>query len=563
MKNLTRLYFLLLITVTILTSVSTFYSVFLLKHSKGDYTIINTSGKQRMLCQKIILSFSRIEFSNDKLIIDKSLNEAKIAFNEFKHVNKMLIDNDLEQNIFSHNDHEKYDSIFSCHYKIIEKNFTNFSKIITLYSNKSEDNFEDTKSILLQIISDEEELIGSIDEVTSIFESTAEDHISHLIIWLLVLYGLTLITLFSQAIFIFKPSIQGLKAAFQTLNNTKFELQETNKVKDKFFSIIAHDLKNPFNAIMLASSSLMKKRGIYTEEKVFEYVNMINLSANTAHNLLENLLLWSKTQTNKISPVFENINLKLIVDENIDLMHNNSELKNINLKNHITDDIYCVADFNMIRTVVRNLINNAIKFTPSNGVINISHNTFDNKIEVIVSDNGIGIKSEDLNKIGDLKESFHTNGTNGEQGTGLGLVLCKDFIELNNGTFNINSTYGIGTSVSFILKASDKNNSSNTSVKISENIKNQADVDFSILNNLTPEISTLWKELTVKQSISKIDRFGNLLIETGTFNNLEIIKQYGDELLNAKKEFDIEKIIKLINKFPSVVESIQNLQSTK
>ena len=194
-------------------------------------------------------------------------------------------------------------------------------------------------------------------------------------------------------------------------------------------SIIAHDLKNPFNALMGFSDLLDKNYNFLSEEERKEYIGVVSDSTQNLYKLLDNLLQWTRTQTGAITYIPEDFKLYPLVKQEADILSPNADKKkiNINLKVDETQNVF--ADKNSIATVVRNLVSNAIKFTSNGGWIEIDAKQNNKYVEISVSDSGIGIKGDDIDKIFMLDSSFTTKGTANESGTGLGLLLCKEFVE--------------------------------------------------------------------------------------------------------------------------------------
>lgn len=242
-----------------------------------------------------------------------------------------------------------------------------------------------------------------------------------------------------------------LAESYKQIIATNKELEATNATKDKFFSIIAHDLKTPFNS-MLGFGQILKdnlKRENY--ENIKEFVNLMYDSAADGFKLLENLLEWARMQTGKIKFAPGNFSLPESIQDNITLLMQNARKKDIQLSSKIFDRIKVFADNNMINTVLRNLISNAIKFTEQGGSITVECRKDGDMAVVRVIDTGIGIKAEKIDKLFKLDESFTTLGTENEKGTGLGLTLCKEFIEKHNGTIWVESETGKGSSFCFTL----------------------------------------------------------------------------------------------------------------
>ena len=233
------------------------------------------------------------------------------------------------------------------------------------------------------------------------------------------------------------------------------ELKELNATKDKFFSIIAHDLKNPFNTLMGFSELLATNINSYKKTKIEEFINIIFQTSKNTYLLLENLLEWSRSQTGILELTPSVVDIYELVDENIDFVYNNATNKKLELINNIPRDAKVFADPNMIHTVIRNLLSNAIKYTKAGGKIEISSKIQNSYIEITVSDSGIGIKPENLKKLFRIDENFTTKGTANETGTGLGLILCKEFVQKNGGEIWVKSTYGHGSD--FTIKLRTKN----------------------------------------------------------------------------------------------------------
>jgi len=229
------------------------------------------------------------------------------------------------------------------------------------------------------------------------------------------------------------------------------ELQELNATKDKFFSIIAHDLKNPFNSIMGLSEILKHEAKHIDIETIEQYADLIYTTSNNTYRLLENLLSWALMQQGKIPFIRKSLIFKEMVNEVFELFEVNAQNKNISLFNMIDENLIIHADVNMIKTVIRNLVSNAIKYTSSEGIIEVSAILEGVYIQVTVKDNGTGIKEENINKLFWTGSNFTHRGTENESGTGLGLILCKEFIEKHQGTIWVESEIGKGSEFKFIL----------------------------------------------------------------------------------------------------------------
>lgn len=217
------------------------------------------------------------------------------------------------------------------------------------------------------------------------------------------------------------------------LKKSEMELRELNATKDKFFSIISHDLRNHLTALLGFSDMLYRSFQKFDDEKKHKYSRSIDRSAKDLYDLLENLLQWARTQTGVLQCKPRKFDLGVLIPEIISTYSINAKKKNINLSWETHKNTYAFADKNMVRTVMRNLISNAIKFTEKNGDIQVTANGKDGFVEVSVLDSGVGISSEKKNMLFKIGKTRSTRGTAKEKGTGLGLIICKEFVEKNNG----------------------------------------------------------------------------------------------------------------------------------
>ncbi len=235
------------------------------------------------------------------------------------------------------------------------------------------------------------------------------------------------------------------------LEAQKLELAELNASKDKFFSIISHDLRSPFNALLGFAQILSENLERYTLTEIQQKVTYIRTAAERLYALLENLLTWSRIQRGALEYIPEPIDLAEIAEDNVTLFAPNAEQKQIHLHNTIQTQTFVYADYSMINTVIRNLTSNALKFTSPGDQIRLSATVAGQLVEVAVSDTGVGIPADILPTLLRI-DTHHTQvGTAGEKGTGLGLVLCKELIEKNGGQLWVESEIGKGSTFKFTL----------------------------------------------------------------------------------------------------------------
>ncbi|MEI7499072.1 MAG: two-component regulator propeller domain-containing protein [Bacteroidota bacterium] len=237
----------------------------------------------------------------------------------------------------------------------------------------------------------------------------------------------------------------------EELNKLNNELSALNTTRDKFFSIIAHDLRNPFNTILGLSEMAIGNTGDAEPEKVRKIVFDIRDTAKHTFDLLQNLLIWARSQTGALDfePVSFDLSERIL--ENTDIVKSQAEKKNIVLSYIEAGPIMATGDTRMIDTVLRNLLTNAIKFTQPQGQITVSVKEKDNHYEVMVQDTGIGIAEENISRIFLLDNKYTRKGTEKERGSGLGLILCREFIEKHNGTIRVESKPGKGSAFIFTL----------------------------------------------------------------------------------------------------------------
>ncbi|MBU2492404.1 MAG: tetratricopeptide repeat protein [Bacteroidetes bacterium] len=229
------------------------------------------------------------------------------------------------------------------------------------------------------------------------------------------------------------------------------QLEELNATKDKLFSIIGHDLKNPFGTLINFSEMLIEDYLDLTDEEKITYLKMINEASQTGHEILDNLLQWSKTQSGKLEFAPQTIDLSDIVDANIALLVSGANNKGVEISSTVNGGTTVFADKLMLKTVIRNLLGNAIKFSNKDGSIKISSVVSGNFIEVCISDNGIGMNADTIKKLFNPSVFHSTAGTANEQGTGLGLLLCKEFVERNSGRIWVESEAGKGSDFKFTV----------------------------------------------------------------------------------------------------------------
>jgi signal transduction histidine kinase len=247
-----------------------------------------------------------------------------------------------------------------------------------------------------------------------------------------------------------------IKTQSEELKDKNDKLEELNATKNKLFSIIAHDLKSPFNSLLGISEQLAENHESFSDDELEKYLKIVKDGTVKTYNLLENLLTWAQSQTDRIKFEPKNTDIHELGNTIISLVAESAKNKNIRINSEIPKNTVVFADVNMLNTVIRNLINNAIKFTPEGGNIILKSQIIinnDNReyIQISIQDRGVGIKPEIITKIFSISESITTKGTNNETGTGLGLIVCKEFVERHGGKIWVESEINKGSEFLFTI----------------------------------------------------------------------------------------------------------------
>lgn len=235
------------------------------------------------------------------------------------------------------------------------------------------------------------------------------------------------------------------------LECTRKKLKESNLAKDKFLSIIGHDLKNPISVINGLADELVQNIDELDIVEIKDFSSRILRNSDKACQLFQDILEWARVQSDRIEYKPTMLNLREVVNKSVRLLSLNAKKKDIDIVVLIQDAVEVYADLNMLNTVMRNLISNAIKFTYESGGILITAHIEADYCKISIKDNGVGIEKENIKQLFTNDSSFTTRGTNNEEGTGLGLVLCKEFVERNGGNIFIDSEYGNGSCFSFTI----------------------------------------------------------------------------------------------------------------
>ncbi len=244
---------------------------------------------------------------------------------------------------------------------------------------------------------------------------------------------------------------KSLREKNREIEKKNHELSELNAMKDTLIRVIAHDLRNPISTMISMTELLKDNMEEMDQVSTSEIMHTLNKSSHEGFKLLENLLDWARSQSDAVSINPEEIDIHELVNENIQYLKNNAENKNISIETHVDNRLRPQADRNMTSTIIRNLLANAIKFTPAGGRIRILSEVKNNFYRIIIVDSGIGISNENLARLFTFDENKSTPGTEDEKGTGLGLIICKEFVEKQGGQISVQSEKGKGSRFSFTI----------------------------------------------------------------------------------------------------------------
>jgi signal transduction histidine kinase len=281
---------------------------------------------------------------------------------------------------------------------------------------------------------------------------------SRRVFYMVAIGALILIILLSFGlVYMYYQNLKRERKFTKKLEDQGKELQNSNQVKDKFFSIISHDLRSPISSLSAISLMINESLEHNNKDILVEASDYIDKTVYSLTALLENLLNWAMSEQGRFPYTFGNVDLKKLISEEVKTLATIAISKDIHLALHLEDDLVIYGDNNSLKTIVRNLLSNAYKFTPKGGEVKIITKIADNNqyAEITVSDNGVGIDKDKLSNLFVLKADKSTRGTNKEKGLGLGLTLIYEFVCKNNGSISVESKSGKGSTfvLNFPLKS--------------------------------------------------------------------------------------------------------------
>jgi signal transduction histidine kinase len=348
------------------------------------------------------------------------------------------------------------------------------------------------------------------------------------------------------------------------------ELEALNNLKDKFFSFVAHNLKNPFNTIMGFSELLQHAAESRDMKKTRQYSGLIYDLSSQVQKVLANLLEWSRLQRRTFEVKSEIVELSSLVKDVVEMNNKEAARKDISLSITNPISVFVMADRSMITTVLQNLVTNAIKFTPAGGHISINCRIDDKYTEVAITDTGIGISEENMSRLFDFDFSRPKIGSSDHGGGGLGLVICHELLMKNGGTLTAVSEIGKGSCFSFTLPVSIRHDSGiDTEDKHAEItpaevadalLATQPDVSADLLADFRETIIPRFEEVTRVLSIENLELFSKTLMATGEKFNLVSLADFGKSLHSLTLGHQIDQVIKILPQFRTYLDKIMKNQ---
>ncbi|MBU1095758.1 MAG: PAS domain S-box protein [Bacteroidetes bacterium] len=322
-----------------------------------------------------------------------------------------------------------------------------------------------------------------------------------------------------QKVFGLTSDITLSKRAEEELKKSADDLKILNETKDRFISIISHDLRTPFSSILGFTDMLLSDRNL-SEDKQIQYISYIQESSRNMLSLVNGLLDWTRLQTGRIQFEPQRLNAKYIITKSIQMLSGVALQKNINLVSDLVNDVYVHADENLLLQVINNLVSNAIKFTGQGGIISISSAPLvrQRQVQFKIKDTGTGIKEEDIPKLFKVDTKFTTSGTEGEKGSGLGLSLCYDIVKKHGGEIAVNSEFGKGTEMIFTIPVSS------TKILLVDDSRNDRILYSKLLKNFISSNYSVDEASNGKEAYDKIKNTYPALIITD--HNMPVMNGY-------------------------------------
>ncbi len=445
--SLRRLYLFIIITITFLIFFSWSSNQYFIEKQLGDSRIINLSGRQRMLSQKIVKIILHL---NSNLVKNQDiyLQRLKDSLSIWNKVHYALQNGNKTLNIESN-----LSLVTKEFYKIINIYHQKINLLINNFITNLEKNSTRNSHIIHPLLELEKKFLAYMDKITFQFDFELIEKINDMKTIQLIMIIVTIAFIILQGFIIFKKTFKNLNCAIDKLNISEDKLKTLNATKDKLFSIISHDLRGPLGTLANHLDLFKPKLQELAKNELEDFINELGKFIKHIYDLFENLLNWAGHQSGALAFDAKNHYILIVIYEVVSMMSEIAKKKNIKIENQVQEEKQSAyIDYQMISTVLRNLISNAIKFTAENGIITVKMTKEnENFIKLTVSDTGIGIPEDKIDSIFNIEQHTSTLGTNREKGTGLGLIICKEFVEKNGGEIWAESISGKGSDFHFTL----------------------------------------------------------------------------------------------------------------
>lgn len=416
----------------------TIYLFTTIEKQKYDALQINMAGRQRLLTQKIL---------KETMFLDHNATSKDQIFSSiamFESSQSCLLNGGHIAINLQMTDYATLpildDKIAIKQLKKVKNLWLDEKKVLIAYINsETKDNAD-----LFNIISKNIVLLHNMDIAVELLQKHSESKTNYIKVFFIIVSSIIILLLILIFLLI-------RKYITKPLEEDKDRAEKANQSKDKLFATVSHDMRNITSLQLSYSELLTNNLDTMDNDSLRNFIKEMYNVSKSSSELLENLLYWSRSQMNKIELQPENAILFDIVYSTLSILEHNASNKEIKLINKIPNDILIYADIDIIKLVIRNLTSNSIKFSPSNSII-IAEAYIDNGIVYCsISDDGVGISKENIEKILDTENYYSTAGTNAEKGTGFGLNMCINFIKLHKGGFSIESNEGIGSKFTFSI----------------------------------------------------------------------------------------------------------------
>ncbi|MFH4966657.1 ATP-binding protein [Gaetbulibacter sp. M240] len=432
-KSLLKLSNILLISMTIAIICATFFLIALIQSGKNEGFLINTSGKQRYLSQKLTKTSILFLYSTDPVEITKYRADLEDDLALFKANNEILLED------------TKTPVISEALMKLQPQFNMLVDRVQTIISSKNCDH------CLEDMLGVESEFLANMNALVLQYQNRTENEIrlfsyiilgSNIILMLLLIY---------VVIRILRPAIIKNRENTNIITNQNTTLHKLNADKDTIIGLLAHDLRGPLSGIIAVSDLFIENIQEYDKEIIQEQLVYMNKTTRKTYELLEEILMWANLQSNNLKVTPEQINFKAVTSNVLETVSQRANQKDINIQVSEEEPLEFKSDVNMFKAVIRNLVSNAIKFTHTKGQINIYGSKVGEEAIITVSDNGVGIDKDILPRLWQIKDIYTSNGTDNETGTGFGLKLCKEFVEKLGGRIWVESELGKGSQFKFTM----------------------------------------------------------------------------------------------------------------